>query len=693
MRSMRLRAAATFFLAALVAGSARAEDAAGLPALDADKLVFSISNMDPGVKPGIDFYRYASGAWLDRVDRPARLSSYGVFDVMAERLRAQMSLAVAKAGEEAANAPKGIPVQQVGSLYNAYMDTAKLDAAGIEPIRGELDRVAAIKSFDDLVQVMARQIYVNGPILFAAFATLNDPADTTRNAFYAVGGGFGIEAGFDSILAAAPDDPRRAAYRKYVASVMQIAGYPDEEAARIADLTLTVETELYAAKLSPAEGADPRNRFTKATFDELQPQIPELDLKAYFRSVGYEVPQSVVMYEPRYLPVLSKLLRERPLGEIKDYIAFRIVRSFSPVLTTAFDAPELALQEALTGVGVQQPRQERLLKLLQDNLGHPVSQIYVQSFFPEENKQKALDMVERILTAFRERIPSRAWLSDATRAAALEKVNKFYYRVGYPEHWIDYSRVEIGPDLVADMINIGAFGQKREIEKQGKPTVHEEFNSSSATLPIVINAGYTPSINGFEVTAAILQAPAFLPDMDAAVYFCRIGGIIGHEMVHGFDSGGRQYDAQGNFRDWWAPSDAKAFEAEAQKLIDQANAFEVLPGLHANGPLNVRENMADVGGITLAYAALMDYLKEHPGENVKVDGLTPAQRCFISWAQMWTWKATDQYQRAIVAGDGHPPNNYRAVAPLQHLDAFYQAFDIKQGDPMWLPPEKRVKAW
>lgn len=680
-------------LAALAGGSARAEDGAALAALTADQLVFSVSNMDKGVDPGADFYRYASGAWLDRVERPARLSSYGVFDVMGERLRAQMALAVAKAGEQAANVPKGSPAQQVGGIYNAYMDTAKLDAAGIEPIRGELDRVAAMNSLDDLVQVMARQIFINGPILFAAFASLNDPADTTRNAFYAVGGGFGIDAGFDSILAEAPDEARRVAYRKYVASVMKIAGYSDADTARIAELALAIESELYAAKLSPAEGADPRNRFTTATFEEMQAQIPELDLKAYFSAVGYEVPQSVVMYEPRYLPALSKLLRERPLADIRDYVSFRIIESFSPFLTTAFDTPSLALQEALTGTGVQAPREERLLKLLQDNLGHPVSRIYVENFFPEANRQKALDMVERILTAFRERIPSRAWLSEATRAAALEKVNRFYYRVGYPDNWIDYSSVEIGPDLVADMVNIGAFGQKREIEKQGKPTAHEEFNSATSTLPIVINAGYTPSINGFEVTAAILQAPAFLPDMDAAVYFCRIGGIIGHEMTHGFDSGGRLYDSRGNFRDWWTPADASAFEAEAQKLIDQANAYEVLPGLNANGALNVRENMADVGGITLAYAALMNYLKEHPDENVEVDGLTPAQRCFVSWAQMWTWKATDQYKRAMVAGDGHPPNDYRAVAPLQHLDAFYEAFDIRPGDPMWLPPEKRVKAW
>jgi predicted metalloendopeptidase len=240
---------------------------------------------------------------------------------------------------------------------------------------------------------------------------------------------------------------------------------------------------------------------------------------------------------------------------------------------------------------------------------------------------------------------------------------------------------------------LSAFETGRELAKIGKPVVPDQFANTKLTLPIIINAAYNPQINGFEVPAAMLQPPTFEADLDAPVYFCRLGAIIGHEMTHGFDSGGRMFDAVGNLRDWWTPADSAAFEAEAQKLVDQTNAFEVLPGLMANGPLNVKENLADVGGINFAYQALTDYLADHPDENVEVDGLDPAQRCFIAWAQMWTMKATDQYLRYVVANDNHPPNFYRSVAALQHVDDFYEAFDIGPGDPMWLAPEKRVNAW
>jgi putative endopeptidase len=391
--------------------------------------------------------------------------------------------------------------------------------------------------------------------------------------------------------------------------------------------------------------------------------------------------------------VLSKMLADRPIEDFKDYAAFLLIYKFIGTLSTEFEEPLIGLNEALIGSSYVPPREERALELLKKSLGHPVGKAYVDAFFPEESRTTTLDIIGRFLTAFRERIETRDWLSDETRAAALEKLDAFYYRVGYPDEWIDHSGVEIGSDPVANLININRFSNERQKAKYGGPVVTDQFNSSRSTLPIVVNASYNASINGFEVPAAMVQPPVFDPQMDAAVNFCRLGGVIAHEITHGFDSGGRQFDADGNLRDWWTPEDATAFEAEAQKLIDQANSTEVLPGLTANGPLNVKENMADVGGITMAYEALMKYLDEHPEENVEIDGLTPAQRCFVAWAQLWTSQATDVYIRNLVSGDNHPPNAYRAVAPLRHLDAFYDAFGIEEGDPMWLPPEKRVRAW
>lgn len=655
-----------------------------------DELAFAVENMDTEADPAVDFYRYATGGWLGRAVRPDHLPTLTVFDFMRERLKAQMTTAVAEAGAAAATAAKGSPAQQVGSFYNAYMDIARRDAAGIEPIRGELDRIAAIGSMDDLTRFMAHLVRIGGPALLAGFGPFPDFADAKRYAIIGVGGQLGLER--EDLYDDPPESPRRAAYRAYVEQVMTVAGYAPEEAARIAGLTLDIETGLHGGKLTPVERGNPANQYNPRSFEEVQAQIPELDLAAYFEELGYAVPERIVMIDPNFLPVLSELLRTRPLPEIRDYAAFLVINAYAPAMTTEFEEPVRKLTEALTGVTVLEPREVRVLALLGEKLGHPVSQVYVDSFFSEETRKTAGDMIARIEEVFRDRIPTRDWLSAETRAAALEKLDKLTYRVGYPDHWIDYSGVEIGPDPVANLMAIAAFEDERMQAKFGMPVEQDEFSDRS-TLPIVVNAAYNPHMNGFEVPAAILQPPMFEASRDAPLYFCRLGAVIGHEMTHGFDSGGRLFDGDGNLRDWWTAGDAAAFDAEAEKLVEQADAFEVLPGLRANGPLNVKENMADVGGITLAHEALMRYLAEHPEEDVEIEGLTPTQRCFIAWAQTWAWKATEPFVRMLVATNDHPPNSYRTTAPLQHLDAFYDAFGIEEGDPMWLAPELRVNAW
>lgn len=678
-------------LTALLVSTAFAEGQ-DTSALGPDQLAFSTDNMDTSVDPGEDFYRYASGKWLDRVARPDDRASWGVFEIMFDRLTKQIAAIGAEAGAAAAEAPKGSPTQLVGDFYNAYMDVEAIDAAGIDPVREQLETIAAIVSFDDMTRFMADQARTSGPSLFAIFVPSPDPADNTRYATFVAGQTFGVDKHFTDLLRNAEGDARVDAYRAFVTEVMKIAGQTEEEAASTARTVLEIEFAIFAGMLTPEEAANPANRYTVQTYEAVQEMMPELDLGLYFETIGFEKPKGFYMFEPRLLPALAELWRNRPLQELKDYAAFRVIESYSKFLTRDFDAPRKAFRAALTGAADNRPREEDFYQLMIDNLGQPASQLYVDAYYSEETRADILDMVERLQDVFRRRIPTRDWISEATRDEALKKVNAFYYKAGSPDQWIDFSGVEIGPDPVQNLRNLGAFSMKRFAEKLTRPVEVDEFNSES-TLPIAINAAYNPSINGFEVSAAITQLPAYSPDMDPALRFCRAGAILGHEMTHGFDSGGRQYDSAGNFRDWWTPEDAAAFEAEAQKLVDQANAYEVLPGLHANGALNVKENMADVGGITLAHQALMEYLAEHPEENVEIDGFSQEQRCFLGWAQMWTMKAAEPYLRAIVAGDGHPPNFYRTTAALQHLDAFYEAFGIKEGDAMWLPPERRVNAW
>lgn len=689
MRVIRLPSTTAF--CALLATAATAQDA-NLPEIGPDQLAFSLENMDTSVDPAEDFYRYASGAWLDRVERPSKFAGYGVFTIMIDRLTKQVSMAAAEAAEQASDAPKGSPTQLVGDFYNAFMDVEAIDAAGIEPVRGMLDEVEAVSDFKDLTRIMAAQASVAGPGLFAMFGPSQDPTDGSKHAMFSLGQTFGVDRKFQEILRGPTDSAPLIAYRTFINDLLLAAGYEAAEASRVADLSLEIERKLYSAFLTPAEGKDPSNKLGRKTYHEVKAIAPEVDLDQYLEIIGFEQPDFFFMWEPHALAMVSEVWRTTPLEDLKDYVAYRIINNYAPFLASDLHEPALDFNEALLGARYDPPRSERIYQLFIEHLGHPASQVYVERFYSDETKAQVLDMIERIKAVFRKRIENSDWLSAPTKEAALEKVDKFYYKVGYPDTWIDYSGVDIGSDPVANMIALGAFGMDRELDKLTRPPEHDEFSSHS-TLPIAMNAAYTPTINGFEITAAITQPPAYSPDMDAPLKFCRIGAVIGHEMTHGFDFTGRQYDANGNFRNWWTEEDLQAFITEATKLIDQANAYEVLPGVFINGQLGVGENMADVGGITFAYEALMDYLEDHPEENVEIDGMPPAERCFVAWAQFWTMKATDAYLTTLVVNDGHAPDFYRSVAALQHVDAWYETFGIEAGDPMWLPIEKRSRAW
>ncbi|ETX27070.1 M13 family metallopeptidase [Roseivivax isoporae] len=689
------RAALTPFASGLLVTSiaAAAPLAAGERAAPTpDELAFSVENMDLSVDPRVDFGRYAGGAWLDRNERPDTLVEWGIFQTLGARNKAIMADLLAAAGRNADIAAPGSPEAQVGTVYNAYMDVAARDAAGIAPLQPHLDAVAAVRSRDDLARLIGHFARTTAaPALLLRVGPDIDFADSRSYAMFASSGTFGLT--FEDVLEEPPGAPRLEAYRAYLRQVMEIAGRSPAEAARLADLAVAIEVELHAGELSPLEANDPALINNVMPLDALQAQIPELDLSLVFEAMGYAAPDTVTVPEPRYFPVLSRVLRERSLEDLKDYAAVSLVVGYSGVLTTAFDEPGRALGEALLGTSTLEPLGDRAFALIAGVLGHPVGQIFVAATFTEADKAAATDMIARVREVFARRIPTRAWLSEPTRAAAAEKLDAFTIRVGYPDTWLDYSGVEIGSDLVANVDNAVAFRKDLQHARFGGPVVFDAFSDPSATLPTVVNAGYNPQLNGFEIPAAILLPPMFDAGGDPAVNFCRIGAVIGHEMTHGFDSFGRAFDAKGSIADWWTPEDTAAFTAETRKLVAQTDAFEVLPGLFGNGALEVTENLADVGGLTLAHEALRGYLADHPEADVTIDGLTPDQRCFVSWSQTWTAEVAENFLRSITATDAHAAPAYRAVAPLQHLPAFYEAFGIVEGDPMWLAPEKRVNIW
>lgn len=663
-----------------------------MPDIGPDELAFSTTNMDTSASPAEDFYRYAAGGWVDRVERPERLQSIGVFDFMNEHVKAQMERVVADTAADAVNAVTGTPEQQVGDFYTSFMDLDRLDATGLMPIQAELDRIEAIASADDLARYIGHYARISNTFLLFGIGPSADLLDAKKTALFAVAGSPLIM--LDALYEQPDESPQVQAYLTFASGMLEVAGHTPEEAASIAQIAFEIDQALHKGKLTQVEENDPRNLYNPTSFADLQAKVPELDLTVMTAEFGLDVPTTVVDTQPRFLAALSAVLKDRSLDDLKHYLHLQVITGYSTLLGSQFDAPMQALYKSLLGVTVQPPREETALGQLRSRLGQPLSQIYVADFFTPETRSTASDMIGRIKQAFLDRMQTRTWLTEGTRQEALEKLEKLSFRVGYPEQWIDYSGVQITPDnLVQNVMNLVEFNTNRQLAQVGGPVINDEFSNPEATLPIIVNAAYSPQINGFEVPAAILQPAVFEPNQPAPVYFCRLGAILGHEMTHGFDSGGRQFDADGNLRDWWTPEDVAAFDAEAQKLIDQANSYTGLPGVTINGELTIKENMADYGGITLAHAALRVYLEDHPEEDVVVDGLTTDQQCFVAWAQMWATKASDQHLQLQVQTDPHSPGVYRAFAALQHVDAFYEAFDIKEGDPMWLAPEKRVHAW
>lgn len=673
------------------AGSLLAAEPA-IPPVGPNELSFSIQNMDPTASPATAFYRYASGKWQDQAVRPPDRASIGLFDFMSKRLAAQLRQVIDKAVEQASAAPKGSPTQQVGDFYRSYMDFAAIDAAGMKPLEAEFTAIDAIADNRDLARYLGHYVKIGGTPLIAAVVPSQDQVDSKKIVLYAVSGDLLLP--YEPLYAKPPGSPLDQALRANLRDVLLAAGYSQGEAERQSNLAADLERELHAGQMTPVERTDPRNSYIPTTTDGMRKELRELDIADIASGTGIALSGTLIKHEPHYFRDLSAILKRRPLQDFKDYLKIRLIAKFKPFLGTRFDASTQEQARLVYGISALPPRDEQAQAALQLNLGQPVSQLYVQTWFTAETRAKAADMVGRVRAAFLARLKTRTWLTEETRKAALEKLEKLEFRIGYPDTWIDYSTVDIRPnDIVGNVMRLTAFDAERAIAKIGKPYSHEAFADSRHTLPIIINAAYDSQINGFEVPAAILQPAAFEPDRDAAVNFCRLGAVIGHEMTHGFDSQGRLFDASGNMRDWWTAKDADAFLKEAAKLVEQGNNHELKPGLKANGALNVTENMADVGGINFAYDALTDYLREHPEENVSINGLSPAQRCFLSWSQLWATKQTDQSLADQVLSDSHAPNAYRAVAPLKHVDAFYDAFGIKAGDPEWLAPEKRVHAW
>lgn len=674
--------------AAATAPSAAAADA---PSNFGFPLGFSPSKMDTEADPRQDFRRYAAGRWLDAASIPADKLEISGYLVMSEVVQSQLRRLLQDAARDSRSAMPGSAEQLVGDFYASGMDVERRRALGMQPLAEEMARIDAAQTRTALSAQMARlQLSTgNGAPLLATVS--RHPADRTRHVIY-VGE---ADLGLPDANYLTPDAERiREAYRAKVTAQLQLAGWPQAAASETAARLLADETRVAKKKLTPLERRDPAKRFVPMAYADLQKLLPAIDVDAFFSTLGLPTQGEIIVVGVDALRERNAIMAEQTAEQTRAQLKLALLRQLKPFLTPALDEPDAAFSRVLYGKDITPPLERQVADAVPGLLGHPLSQLYVRRYMAPETRSQVEAMVASVKAQFRARIERNAWLSASTRTQALAKLDKTQIRVGYPDRWIDFTGVQIRrDDYVGNAMRLNEFLSRREIAKLGKPVELDQFATPNSTLPIVINAAYDPSWNGIEIPAAFLQPPFFDPKADAAVNFCTMGAVIGHELTHGFDSSGRQYDSDGNVRDWWTADDAQRFNAEVRKLAAQAEAFEILPGLRLNGPVEVTENLADAGGLALGYAALKDHLRRTPAADRVIDGQTPQQRCFLAWAQLWASKMNEGAMRQLLPVDGHPPGLYRMAAPAQHEPGFHEAFGIRPGDRMWLDPSRRVSIW
>ena len=662
---------------------------AGAFLTDVPALGYSPQNMDRTVDPRQDFYRYAAGNWLKKTEIAASDPDVGGFTLLAHNLDKQL-LTLIKEAAATSVAAKGSPRQQVGDFYKAAMDDARRYALGLKPLEADMQRIAAAGGTPaDYGRLAGRlQDAVGGSPLIMVGA-MPDAKDSSTGVLILAPGAQLLE---QDEYARPEHQKLRDLYRQYIVAMLHGIGEPIDAAKVQAAKLLAMEAQTAGAMLTPLQQRDPANTYNIMTLDQAQALVPALDLRAFLAELGVAAPERIQVVDINAMKALQKMLTERSVDEVKLLLRWFLLASRASELGRPWRLQEEAFTTLREGLKTP-PEQERVVtQQIGAQLYHPLSQLYVQAYFPDSTRRDITDMVGHIKDEFATRLRSNIWLDEATRNAALEKLGKIDIQVGYPKEWIDFSGLDIRPDdHFGNVQRANRFAFQRDIAQVGKPVLGNRFAVATKTTPIAVNSAYNFTTNTIDITAAILQPPFYKPGADAAANYCAIGAVIGHEITHGFDSLGRQFDPRGNLRNWWTPAADGQFKQRTDVLVDQYSHYEILPGLMHNGAMTVTENTADLGGITLAHAALKRYLAKNPTPDV--DGLNADQRCFVAWTQMWAYKARSERLRYLVSVDVHAISSVRAVAPLLHLDAFHQAFGTRPGDPMWRDPKQRIVIW
>jgi predicted metalloendopeptidase len=652
------------------------------------------SSFDRSVKPQDDFYQFVNGGWLKTVVIPPDMARYASFNILQEENWARLHGLCDEAAAKGA-AAKGAG-KIVADFYASGMDQTAIDAAGVTPLKPEFDRIAAIRTQADVARALGhlQMLGVNAGFSFSSSA---DDKDSSKELAQVGQGGLGLaisDAGRDANRDAYFNTDEksvalREAYVAHIAKMFELLGDEPSVARSAAERVMKLETELARVSLSRVELRDPQANYHKIQFAQLPEYSGGFDWKAFLAETNAPQFAEMNLAQPGFLKGFAAELQSAPIDDWKLYLRWQLIRHTAPFLSDAFSSEHFKFfGTQMTGVTEQEPRWKRVVTTIDGSVGEALGQLYVEKYFPPAAKARALELVANVRAAMRDRLQAVEWMDAPTRAKAVAKLDAFTVKIGYPDKWRDYSSAHIARDsYVLNVLRAAEFESRRTLAKIGGPVDKTEWYMS----PPTVNAYYSTSLNGITFPAGILQPPFFDANADDALNYGGIGVVIGHEMTHGFDDSGRQYDAQGNLNDWWTPESAAKFKERAAAIVKQFSEYVAIDDVHLNGELTQGENIADLGGVRVAYAALEKALAGKPRE--KIDGFTPEQRFFISHAIVWrdAMRPAEALRRARV--DPHSPGKWRVDGPLSNLDEFAEAWNVPEGAPMRRPASERVNIW
>jgi putative endopeptidase len=660
-----------------------------------------VENMDTSIRPNDDFFRYVNGTWLDNAVIPDDRTRWGSFDELRKKTDSDVLTILNEAIEQdkmatlkdaQGNATLDSDQKKAVHFYESIMDTVARNAQGIDPLMPFLVKIDNINNLNDLEMFLIEMAPYGGAGFFD-FAVFNDLKDSKINAGYVAPSGLGLSRDY---YVDQDDDTKqkREKYIAHIARMLQFFGDSPEQAKINADKIFNYEFNLAEPRFTKEEARDTRKLYNPKSIEELSELAPSVNWNAYFEGLGIQDLDRVIVMQPQYMEALNNILENSSIDDIKLYLRWTAIDRAASKLTTEIEKANWDFYSRdLQGAKKQKPRDEMALATLNGNIGEALGKLYVEEKFPAEAKVKAEEMIANVMLGFEKRINNLEWMSPETKEKAIEKLNKMTIKIAYPDEWKDYSDLDVkgikdGGSYFQNSVNIAKWNFEKEMEKLGKEVDRKEWGMA----PQIVNAYFNPVNNEIVFPAAILQPPFYNYKADEAVNYGGIGAVIGHEISHCFDDQGSRFDADGNLVNWWTEEDAEQFAALGQELVAQYSAVQALEDVNLNGEFTLGENIGDLGGINAAYDGLQIFFEKN-GRPDNIDGFTPEQRFYMSWATIWRTKMRDDAMKNLIKTDPHSPGMYRAYMPLQNVDAFYEAFNIVEGDEMYLEPEARVKIW